>query len=349
MRLLLVGPNSNPITGQSVAFGYLVSQGYPVIFNSGGNSLLGKLLHFIKYGIFLPLKCVIYRPQAIYLTISRSKVGFFRDLYLFAIARLLKTKVVVHLHGSDFQSFVESSKRLRSIINWGYQAVTKAIVLSEGMRTQFVDFPHIATYVVNNCSSLNEALFSKNHLNGSFKILYLSNLMKTKGVLELVQAVKELNNDGRNIKLHLAGKFLSDNEMDYTELETKLRPYLDSNIEYIGLVTGAQKTEALEWCNCVALPSYYATEAQPLALIEAMAAGRYVITSNAGYIAEFVEHLSNGFVVSEVTVPNIIGALNHVISEPLELERVSRVNADKAKKEFTIERYIAQILKVIRY
>lgn len=348
MRLLLVGPSLDLITGQAVAFNYLLNNNFPHIYNSGGKTSMGKLVKLISYFFYLPMLIAFYRPHVVYLTNSRTTFGFIRDLYLFSIARLLSIKVIVHLHGSDLKSFVECSGRMRALINWGYKAVSSAIVLSEGMKEQFDSFPHIKVYVVRNCAPSSSFNFSKNKLEKSFRILYLSNLMKTKGVIELVQAVKQLNKMGRDVELRLAGKYLTDYEMESSELENIVKSLLDSKITYHGIVSGLQKSELLDWSNCVALPSYYRTEAQPLTLIEAMAAGRYVLSSKAGYISEFVGHLENGFLLEEVEVSSIVNAINAITEDSEEFEKTTKKNKCYAAKAFAVDRYIEQILDIAR-
>lgn len=350
MKVLLVGPSPDLITGQSVAFNYLVGRGYPKVFNSGGSHFFEKLVFFLKYLISIPCKVIWYRPDTIYVTISRTTSGFLRDLFLFFIAKFFRIKVVVHLHGSDFALFVKSATFMKPLIERCYNNISGAIVLSEGMRSQFNHFPTVETFVVNNCFSASGFNFAPNVLSGSLKVLYLSNLMKSKGVIELIEAVKVVNANGGNIHLRLAGRFLSDGEFDGQALEEKVRSLLDSSIEYVGVLQAEEKDLSLNWCNCVALPSYYPTEAQPLALIEAMAAGRYILTSQAGYIPEFVHHGKNGYVLSEVSIRNIVDALTYIIDNDNDNDVVSasKFNAVEANKKFSKERYVKQIFNIVR-
>lgn len=352
--ILLVGPDPEFITGQSVAFKYLLDSEYceqnnvHYCFNSTGASTFAKLLGFVIYFFKLIYLFIRFRPETIYLTNSRTRFGLLRDTYVFLLANLFGSKVVVHLHGSDFKSFIETLPRSwRALADLGYGKVTTAIVLSQPMNTQFSMYKHINVEVVGNCFSEEISNFSNNIVHSPLKILFLSNLMQTKGIIELTEAVKKLNMKQHLIDLKIAGAYLTDGELTKYQMQEKIEASLSHNIEYCGIVKGEEKNKLFEWCNVVALPSYYPTEAQPIVLIEGLAAGRYLLTSKAGYISEFVKHLENGFVLNTISVEEIIKALNYMLVNQREIEKVSQENIGYAHTHFSQEQYVNRIFEII--
>jgi glycosyltransferase involved in cell wall biosynthesis len=352
--ILLVGPDPEFITGQSVAFKYLLDSEFGkqdnvhYCFNSAGTSTLAKLLGFVIYFFKLIYLFIRLRPKTIYLTNSRSKFGLLRDTCIFFLANLFGSKVVVHLHGSDFKTFIDTlARNWRILANWGYGKVVAAIVLSEPMRAQFSMYKHIDVEVVENCFSEKISNFSNNRISTPLKILFLSNLMQTKGIIELAEAVKKVNVDKHLIDLKIAGAYLTDGALNKHQMQDKIEALLSNNIEYCGVVKGEQKNKLLEWSNVVALPSYYPTEAQPIVLIEGLAAGRYLLTSKAGYISEFVKHLENGFVLNTVSVHEITKALNYMLVNQREIEKVSQQNIGYAHAHFSQEQYVNRIFEII--
>jgi glycosyltransferase involved in cell wall biosynthesis len=98
------------------------------------------------------------------------------------------------------------------------------------------------------------------------RYLFLSRLHHKKNVLALVQAweASKLNNNP-GFELTIAGP-------DQGEL-TKLQPFLSrsTNINYVGVISGAAKDEVLRTSTFYVLPSF--SEGLPSALLEAMARG----------------------------------------------------------------------------
>lgn len=139
-RVLLVGPNPEFITGQSVAFKYLLdalknrSDNVRTCFNSSGYTTIEKVTGFVFYFFKLIYLFVAFRPQTVYLTNSRTKLGLLRDLCVFMLAKLFKSKVIVHLHGSEFKLFIKAlPNKWRKLSDWGYSQVNTGIVLSNSI------------------------------------------------------------------------------------------------------------------------------------------------------------------------------------------------------------------------
>ena len=83
----------------------------------------------------------------------------------------------------------------------------------------------------------------------TLNVLYLSNLIQSKGYLQLIDAVKLLADQGFNIKLTLAGGLMSSaddvkSEVDFVPSdEVELMGYIGSgyDISYVGIVSGEEK------------------------------------------------------------------------------------------------------------
>lgn len=345
MKVLFVGPDLNPLTGQSIAFDYIVSRFNRryCIYNSSGKTRLLQFVYFIKFFFSFFAKVLLVRPRVIYLSISRSKLGFIRDLYVFIVSYIFNKKVIVHLHGSDFRTFVENSGKLRVLIDFGYKNVHEAIVLSDEMRTQFSYYPHIKVITVKNCYSFDRSNFVPNKIGQPIKLLFLSNLMRSKGIVELLEGVSKF--DTSEVELKLAGTFMGDEYLCEDAIQRKVESFLGPNIKYCGLVKGDDKEDLLNWANIIILPSY--REAQPLVIIEGMAAGRYIISSGVGYIKGIIEHKKNGFIIEKINANSIYEAIRFAILNPSEIEEVSSHNESYARANFSKERYVREIFEII--
>ena len=73
----------------------------------------------------------------------------------------------------------------------------------------------------------------------------------------------------------------------------------DGCITFLGPVSGQPKTDLLLDADIFVLPTYYPREGQPWVLIEAMAAGLPIVTTDQAAIRETVDYGVNGFLVDK--------------------------------------------------
>ncbi|WXO04912.1 hypothetical protein WHU45_04525 [Escherichia coli] len=113
------------------------------------------------------------------------------------------------------------------------------------MKEQYEQYPKMKIFVVSNCyyglSTFETKLcFDKAEL----RLVYLSNLMYSKGIIHLIRAVKRCFKDGMALNLKIAGSISSDEYYSESELKDILFKELQGcdYIQYLGPVRGKKKT-----------------------------------------------------------------------------------------------------------
>lgn len=352
--ILLVGPLLPPITGQSLAFTRVYesfdSREIDLInTNLEKQSNMKKSLNtlFIIFKIFL--KIFFKQYDTIYFTCSRSLSGSLKDIVLIQLASFKKIKIINHLHGSDFYDFLHSSPIFyKKILINSYNKVNTSIVLLDSMKNQFKDFPNMNIEVIPNFydDNLNVDINEKNL--EEINILYLSNIIKSKGIFELIEAFKNINKT-YNIKLNIAGTFVSDENMNQNEVKNRFYELIENekNINYLGLVYGNNKIELLKKSDIFVLPSYYKSEAFPISIIEAMRCGNAIITTNYKYLPDVISE-KNGFLVTTKSIDELAKAIERLILNKELLKQLQKTNIDEAKEKYSLEQYISNIKRVIK-
>lgn len=344
MIVLMVGPRCNPITGQAKCYNFLLENTKHDVVNIFSNA--GGRFYFIKYIILVFYHRLFSSYDAIYFTSSRSKLGFLRDFILVLLNYGKGCFIVNHLHGADFKPFRDKSNFIfRCLIDFVYNRVNSSIVLTNGMKSQYSDYPSMKLEVVSNFFDSQEIGCLRDYCIGQkMEVLFLSNLIDTKGYKELVEAVTKLNCiEKDSCTLHLAGAALgSDAKKFLSELKA------DKNIKYHGVVSGQKKVELLSKAHVVALPTSYPTEAQPLCLIEGMASGCYILTTDHNYIPEFIDERNGTIVKLNDTInynknKSLFEALVAIIKNRGELRDVMENNMEYSKNEFSSLVYIKKI------
>jgi glycosyltransferase involved in cell wall biosynthesis len=218
------------------------------------------------------------RPDILYVPISQNVPAFLRDALFIIQARMLGLRVVIHLHGGYFRELYESqSAWFQQVVRTTLKCVSGAIVLSPEFLPIFEGLvPADRVFVVENGTPDLGVWPLREHrspppLDGG-TILYLSTLTRTKGILTLVESIGHLRRTRPKILLRVAGRFQEEDLR--CEVEALIaRENLQDSVEFLGNVDGANKSNFLANGDIFCLPTFYPYEGQPLVLLEAMAAG----------------------------------------------------------------------------
>jgi len=356
-KILFVGPVPPPFHGQSIAFLKAIEfscfQKTIIDINLTGKSIFGKLFFSFLINIRMMMAFVVKSPDIIYFTCSRSLLGSLRDVLLLQLAGLFGKPVINHLHGADFRDFFYSVPYFyRLILINSYRNVNCSIVLIDAMIGQFDMFPDMQISVVPNFYAKGIGCNSPGNCrkrNSPISFIFLSNIMKTKGIFLLLDAFVILSKRYSDLELTIAGKCLADDELGVDDASSLLQSYLDgcSNIKYLGVVSGEQKAALLRDASVFVLPTYYKSEAVPLSIIEAMASGCGIVVTRHNYLPDFIGE-DNGLLVGPNDLESLVNGLERYIVDPHLLARHQKNNILYASSNFAEDRYLSAISEILK-
>lgn len=358
MRFLLIGPLPEPINGCSYANAVLlrrareaghdfasIDTSTPTISGRQGSRFsLRKALAFLGTYRHLPR---VFRADAVYLTPGQTFFGLMKYAPFMLLARWSRTPYVIHVHGNHLgRHYAGLSGLRRRLFHGSVSHAAAGIVLSESLRSNFKDLlPDEQVFVVENFAG--DDLFAgapADKPTGRLEVLYLSNLMREKGILDLLDALALLKREKVDFRARIAGHIEKG-------LEAEVRKRLDAlapEAAYVGAVAGDRKRQLLAGANVFALPTYYAMEGQPISLLEGLATGNIIVATAHAGIPDIVD-ASHGHVV-EARNPAALAATLREISAhlPGEVARFSRHNRDYAASRFTERSFAGRIVAVLR-
>ena len=202
--------------------------------------------------------------------------------------------------------------------------------------------PKEKTAIVNG-SGVNLDRFKKSVIPEAPVFLMVSRIIKEKGVLEFCEAARELKKNHPEVKCILLGGF--DSSIGALKPED-IQGYIDDgSIDHPGEVKDPVAFYAK--ASVFVLPSYY-REGLPRTILEALACGRPVITTNWTGCREAIEHGVNGFLVPIKDS----GALAEKMLELCDRDKV--LNMSEAAYRICKEKYEVGIInkqmrEIIRY
>lgn len=373
-RLMLVGPLPPPEHGQSLMFemlcGALRARGCDCrIVNIQGRAPSSHSRFTLRRAVetLRPLARFTGGLTAfagpVYITVSRSRAGFLRDMPMIWGAWLFGRRIVVHVHGGDYDAFYRAQPGgWRFLIRHTLRRTHRIVVLSERLRSMFDFDPTLGARVAVVSNSLPFALDAaplprRLGPDRPVRLLYLSNLIQSKGYFDVLRAVTILRRTTAiRLEAVFAGRFLSSADdpapMSPDEAQARFREYLAANdleriVRYAGPVAGPAKRRLLDTSDFFILPTGYFTEGQPVSIIEAMAFGCVVIATAHRAIPDLVVDGVTGSLVEYGRPDRIAGAIRRIVADSDTYEAMSRAACERYAAYFTMHRHLTAMISLL--
>lgn len=301
--------------------------------------------------------CVKRRPELAHLSISQNTLGYLRDgLFIILITVFSRSKIIIHLHGSYFKEFYESTHWImRRFVDATMRRVSRAIVLGERLKPIFYRWlPDSRIDVVPNGSPLLP------YLNGKFdrdnrralRVIYLGNLFKFKGVLDIINAAAIVLRKHPNTEFLFAGSWGRDPVYNQTPENMRAECYariqqigMPDCFEFVGELNGRALEKFLVEGDIFVFPSI--VEGMPLVILEAMAAGNPVIsTQDVGAIPELIQHGETGILVEKQNPEVLANTIISLIENPSLRQRLGRAARQRFEEFYTTAKSIDNLALV---
>lgn len=321
-NILTIGCEYKPVPKGGVAqvlqhYDNLVYSDFEFIANSGAGSKLRKLWIAIGSLLMLMWKCLTDCDIKIVHIHTASYNSFRRSAWFVHIAKLMRRKVILHIHGGGFKDYYATDKE------WVSKILNKAdglIVLSEFWKAFFETIVPVSRItVVENIIDYPQKREMKK--DGKLHLLFLGLIADTKGIFDLLDVLVEHKTEfEERIVLHVGGngevdrfnQFIADNK-------------LQDIVVYEGWVSGEKKVDLLNLCDVFVLPSY--AEGVPISILEAMSYDMAIVSSNVGGIPELVNE-TNGIMFNPGDKDAIYASLKLLLDTPEKLDDL-KLNASK--------------------
>lgn len=196
-----------------------------------------------------------------------------------------------------------------------------------------------ASSCVVNGSGIAIEQFSVSPLPAEPKFLLIARLLGDKGVREYAEAAKRIKENYPSVVFQLVG-WIDENPDAIRKQE--LEDWIASGIvDYLGKLDDVRPV--IEDCSVYVLPSY--REGTPRTVLEAMAMGRPIITTDAPGCRETVVDGDNGILVPVKSVDALVSAMERFILEPDLATRMGQRSREIAVEKYDVHKVNAVMLK----
>lgn len=181
--------------------------------------------------------------------------------------------------------------------------------------------------------------FTVSPLPAEHKFLLIARLLGDKGVKEYAEAARRIKKHYPNVVFQLVGWI--DENPDAIRKQVLDEWVASGIVDYLGKLDDVRP--AIQSCSVYVLPSY--REGTPRTVLEAMAMGRPVITTDAPGCRETVVDGDNGFLVPVKSVDGLVSAMERFLLEPDLAIRMGRRSREIAVEKYEVHKVNTVMLK----
>jgi glycosyltransferase involved in cell wall biosynthesis len=247
----------------------------------------------------------------------------------------------VILHGSDYKNWMKRSSRFVQNYTAYILKITQGIVvLGFNLKGLFKGiYSENKLFVVPNGGNYN---YPGKETSIKLKLLYLSNLSYSKGFYDVLESLLYLKEYHSKIIFDVVGAWMDENIKDNCNKFVR-----ENNLPVVfhGSVTGDNKFQFLSNADIFVFPPK-APEGHPYAIVEAMAAGLPIISTDQGAIVESVKDGINGFIVEPGNPQQIADKISFLISHPDIRIAMGQKSRSLYEANFTEEKMIERLSNV---
>jgi len=195
------------------------------------------------------------------------------------------------------------------------------------------------TAVVNG-SGVDLSHFLPTIFPATLTFLMTARLLPEKGIFEYIDASSKLKKQHPNIRCLLVG-YIDNVSAGITSRD--IQEWEKAGIEYLGKQDDVR--EALSLASVFVLPSY--REGTPRSVLEAMAMGRPIITTDVPGCRETVIHDCNGFLVASKSSDSLYEAMLRFVQHPHLIAQFGQESLRMVQEKFDVNHVNQDMLKIL--
>ena len=274
-------------------------------------------------------------------------------MHIVPLSKIFKENLYLHMH-NDF--IKKRSKKSKTIIKRCKNIITVSDYIAQKIK-EVEDIGNVRT-VINGIKTEDfnkkydkiEELKKQYGINKNDTVfMYTGRVTKDKGVLELIQAFKNMENNYKDIKLLIVGSsFFNNVKKDkYIKNLEKISKEIKEKVIFTGYINHNELYKIYSIADVQVVPSQFADPC-PLSVIEGVTSGIPLIVSRCGGIPEIVNENNAEFVeLSNKFIDELENAMIDMYNN--KERRVMMSNYSKTQVErFFLETYFKNLICKLR-
>jgi glycosyltransferase involved in cell wall biosynthesis len=311
--------------------------------NDIGRNPLRKVFGYLSI-LFSTLRQLLFRrPALVYMTLTAKGMGFYKDAIISLLAKWFGVPLVLHFHNKGV-----SNRQDHSLDHFFYKKIfknTRVILLSKYLYPDVKKYVREADvyYCPNGIPQLKSGEGNKKSANNQVQLLFLSNLIASKGVFVLLEALKILKEKNLEFTSNFVG---GEGNISKEAFNNKVKALqLENHVHFLGEKYDQEKGVLFSEADVFVHPSYH--DCFPLVLLEASQFGLPIVSTYEGAIPEIIQDGVNGFLVKQQDIAGLANRLEKLILDEDLRRKLGNAAFEKYKNEYTLEHFENRMLGIL--
>lgn len=341
MKILICTPDLNGIGGVSIHYkGLIPYWTQDVRYYSIGKKKWRKLKTPFLVIMYI-FRLITFRPNMIVVNPSLQRSALARDFLYLNFARILGFKVSVFIHGFNLD-YAEIADW-----NWICRNLNKAshiLVLAQQFKDILVEHGVTTDIQLSTTKVPDDMIrdFDPNVRTGEINnILFLSRMVRAKGVYEAVDTYALLKKNHPHIKMKMVGAG--------SELNALKQYVADRHVDgitFTGALSGQDIVDVYKEADLFLFTTSHG-EGMPTVVLEAMAFGLPVITRYVGGLCDFFEDGKMGCITNSLDPKDFAKMIDSLIDNQALCKEISLFNHNYAIEHFLASEVAKQLETVL--
>jgi glycosyltransferase involved in cell wall biosynthesis len=314
------------------------------IIDLGKVSLL-KIGKFFARAFQLTQKLIQFKPHLVYFNISLFGVSLYRDFLYVVLFKTFHANLLYHLRTQGIEVQSQKSRVKTEMFRYIFRN-THLICLSDYLAKDVQRVYSGKPFIVNNGIEDVTPLYPKKDRGRADtpSILFISNLSKSKGVLDLIAAFAQLKENGSEFKGWIVGNA---HDLSLKEVQDIINEKgLQDEVLLLGPKYGDDKFKLFREADIFVLPTYF--EAFPGTILEAMQFELPVVATREGAIPEIVTDYETGFLVEKRNINELFKRMNILLHDPKLRKTFGENGRRKFLNSYTVSIYEKNMKETIQ-
>ena len=295
-----------------------------------------KLIQAIKGGGHFLYLVTTQKIDLVHIHTS-SDASFWRKSFFFLTSKIFGLPYILQMHSGDMDNYYHNLDDLRrKLMHYIFSHASCVIALSKEWQSWLItNMPTVKVKVIPNPIIIPDSIEPYSNREDA-TLLFLGQMNTYKGIYLLLSAIANLADEFPNLCL-LAG---GDREVDKVKAEAKKLNIAD-RVHVLGWVTGQAKLDVMKRATIFVLPSYI--ENFPMSILEAMAIGLPIVSTQVGGIPSAIDHGVHGLLVPPGDTLALTDALRKLLLDPNLRQTIGQAARQKAIAQFSAETIVADL------
>lgn len=287
-----------------------------------------------------------YRPDFVYVTPNAKGGPFYKDFVVVQMLKSLGCKVVIHYHNKGVR--IRQDRWFDNLLYKKFFKNIKVILLGKSLYQdveKYVKWENV--YICPNGMPVGKSdiRIQKKEDNIIPRLLFLSNLIESKGVIVLLDALKILKDKGCSFECNFVGGETTDIDAKRFEDEVTKRG-LKVFGNYCGKKYGEDKIKEYQRADIFVLPTY--EDCFPLVLLEAMEQGLPCISTSEGAISDIIDDGVNGLIAERRNAQSLADKIETLLNDKMMRINMGKEGKTKFEQKFTLDKFEIRMCEILK-